>query len=414
MHIGIHRLRHHHRNHHPVGSSIWFAGVLRFAGQSMLLFLLLIYLFGLGFSPAAVLGYGVAFNLFALILNHWVVGYAISAIGPHKMIALSNVGLIAFAFGLYALPVNLVYLYALAGLQALSFESYFLSQHVYLSETATKGNTGKQVGHQFSVEPIGTMIGPLTGGLVAWIWSAQAVNFVAGFILIASGVLAFIFHDRAVESKHHYSHPKIWQIYRQLLQKWRNPLMICGAISFDFIYQIFTLYVGVFVLVALESSSGYGIMGAMSFFGALLAIWITTRVGRQADKGYENKLLKQSVITESLSGLARMALSLLSQLGSLIVLGLLSFLAWFPYEARNVAIYRRAYKLSDQFPDSKVEYSVCLENLGTLCRLLLFSLACLLSLLVAFEATLLICVGLLFAINLVFLIRPATGSDSAS
>lgn len=408
MYIGVHRLRHHHHNHHPVGSSIWLAGVLRFAGQSMLLLFLLIYLFGLGFSPAAVLGYGVAFNLFALVLNHWVVGYLIAVVGPHKMIALSNLGLIAFAFGLYALPVSLPYLYALAGLQALSFESYFLSQHVYLAETAAKADTGKQVGHQFSVEPIGSLIGPLLGGLVAWIWSAQAVSFAAGFLLILSGILAFVFHDRSVKASRHYSHPKIWGIYRQLFKDWRNPLMVSGVISFDFIYQLYTLWAGVFVLLALESNSGYGLLGIFSFVGALFGLWAATWFGKQADRGRERKELRQSVVGETVVAGGRMAVNLLSQLGSLILLGVVSVLAWHPYEARSVAVYRRAYRLSERFADAKVEYSVCLENLGTLCRVVLFGLATVLSLFLDFEATLLICVNLVFLINLVFLMRPTS------
>ena len=187
-----------------------------------------------------ILSYGLVFNLSALILNHWVIGYVISAIGPYKTIALSNVGLILFAFGLGILPINPLYLYGLAILQALSFEAYFLAQHIYLAETAAKSETGKRVGRQFSVEPIGYMIGPPLAGLIAWLWSAQAVNFVAGAILVASGIFALAFHSRQTQAKHYYSHPKIWQIYRRFLSEWRNPLLVGGVISFDFIYQMFT------------------------------------------------------------------------------------------------------------------------------------------------------------------------------
>ena len=137
MHIGAHHL-HHHFVHQKVGSGIWFAGVLRFMAQSMLLVFLLIYLFDLGFSPLVILSYGVVFNLVTLFINHWLVGYLISLLGPRKMIAISNVVLILFAFGLYSLSLNLAHLYLLAAVQALAFESYFLSQHVYLAASLAK------------------------------------------------------------------------------------------------------------------------------------------------------------------------------------------------------------------------------------------------------------------------------------
>ena len=407
MYIGRQRL-HRHWGHHPLGSGLWFAGILRFVGQTMLLFFLLIYFFGLGFSPVAVLSYGLAFNLFSLVLNHWVIGRVISSIGPHRMIALSNIGLILFAFGLYNLPVDLVFLYALAALQALSFESYYLSQHVYLAATTAKADTGKKVARQFSTEPIGVLLGPLIAGLVAWLWSAQAVSFVAGIILVAGGVLAFVFHDKSVDSRHHYSYSKIWQIYRQMIKKWRNPLMIGGVISFDFVSQITVLYIGVFVLAAVESSSGYGVMGLFSFFGSIFGIWVAAWVGRQADKGSERKLLKQSFIGEVFAGLCRIALSLPSRLANLIALGTVSFLGWLPWESRSISVYRRAYKLSDEFGGSGVEYAVCLENFGTLCRVVLFGLACLLSLVVEFKTTLILCFSMGFVINFIFLIRPSS------
>ena len=162
-------------------------------GQSMLLFFLLVYLFSVGFSPPAIFGYGIALNLASLVLNHWVIGSVISLIGPRKSIALGNVALIAFAFGLYALPVSLIYLYGLAVVQALAIELYALGQHAYLIAKTSKSTTGgKQVGGQLAAEPIGGgMLGPLSAGLVAWLWSAQAVNFVAGVVLVASAVLAF-------------------------------------------------------------------------------------------------------------------------------------------------------------------------------------------------------------------------------
>ncbi len=113
MYVSSH---HFHRQffHHRVGSSLWLAGVLRFMAQSMLLVFLLVYLFDLGFAPSIVFSYGVVFHLASLAWNHWVIGQLISALGPRKTIAISNVVLVLFAFGLYSLPLSLIYLYPLA------------------------------------------------------------------------------------------------------------------------------------------------------------------------------------------------------------------------------------------------------------------------------------------------------------
>ena len=411
MHIGAHHL-HHHFVSQRVGSGIWFAGVLRFTAQSMLLVFLLIYLFDLGFSPLAILSYGVVFNLVTLFINHWLIGWLISAFGPRKVIAISNAVLILFAFGLYSLTLSLAHLYLLAAVQALAFESYFLSQHVYLAATAAAGKSGKKVGRQFSSEPIGSLLGPLIGGSVAWIWSPQLTNLVAALILIAGGLVAFISHDTSVKIRHHYSHRKIWQIYRQLIRDWRNPVMVAGAMSFDFVYQIWTLYIGVFLLAAVESNSGYGILGLFAFAGSLFGILVANWVGKRSDKSRDRRFLRGSFGGQFLEGVSRTVVILATQVVGMIFYGLVSFLAWVPYELRNISIYRQAYQKSSQFPDAKVEYSVCLENFGTVCRLLLFSVACLLSLFLSFKMTLVVCIASLFLINFIFLVRPSSSGKA--
>ena len=404
MYARSHHLRH-HLPQHRVSSSLWLATALRFMGQSMLLFFLLLYLFTVGFSPPAIFGYGIALNLASLVLNHWVIGYVISLIGPRKTIALGNIALIAFAFGLYALPVSLVYLYALAVVQALATESYFLGQHAYLvAKTSNSKSGGRQVGGQMSAEPAGFMVGPLAAGLIAWLWSAQAVNFVAGAVLVASALLAFFFHDKSVKDKHRYSHHRIWQIYRQLIKDWRSSLMAAAAGGFTAIYEFFSLYRALFILLVLESSSNYGLLGLFAFFGSLAGLIATLRVGRRADDDQGKNSLRRSAVWESVSNLGRMVISLFPGWVRLGFVAVYPLFAWGTYEARNVPVYKRAYQESEQFADAKVEYSVCLENTGALLRLLLYGVACLLSLVFSLSTTLLIGFGLAFLLNAIFLI----------
>lgn len=407
MYIRSHHLRH-HLPHHRVGSSLWLAAVLRFMGQSMLLFFLLLYLFTVGFSPVVIFGYGVVLNLAGLLLNHWVVGRVVSLIGPRKTIALGNIALIAFAFGLYALPVSLPYLYALAVVQALATESYFLGQHAYLVAKTSKGESGgRQVGGQLSAEPFGYMLGPLTAGLVAWVWSAQAVNFVAGAVLVVGVFLAFFFHDKSVQDKHRYSHHRIWQIYRQLVSDWRSSLMAGAAGGFLAVYELFSLYRALFILIVLESSSNYGLLGLFAFVGSLVGLIATLRVGRRSDGGRSRNTLRNSVIWEWLINFGRIGAGFLPGWARLVFMGVYPPLAWGAYESRNVLVYKRAYEKSERFADAKVEYSVCLENLGALTRLLVYSLACLLSLAFSLQTTLLIAFGLAFILNSAFLVPPA-------
>ena len=405
MYIRSHHFRH-HPSRHRVGSSLWLAAVLWFMGQSMLLFFLLVYLFTIGFSPPEIFGYGVVINLAGLVLNHWVIGRVISLIGPRKTIALGNVALIAFAFGIYVLPVSLLYLYGLAVVQALAIESYFLGQHAYLIAKTSKSTTGgKQVGGQLSAEPVGGgMLGPLVAGLIAWLWSAQAVNFVAGAVLVVSALLAFFLHDKSVSDRHHYSHRKIWQIYRQLIKDWCSSLMAGVAGGYLAIYDFFSLYRALFILAVLDSSSGYGILGAFAFFGSIAGLIASVRSGRKADQAQGQKILRRSVVLESITNIGRVVIAQFSSLTGLIFLGLYPPLAWWSYEARNVSVYQRAYKLSERFADAKVEYSVCLESLGTLMRLIIFGAACLLSMVFSLSTTLLIIFGFAFLLNSVFLI----------
>lgn len=405
-HIGSHHLLHRQFVGRHRSGGLLLAGVLRVMGQSMLLIFLLIYLFGLGFSPLAIIAYGLVFSLASLALNYWAIGWLISTWGPRKTIALSNASLILLALGLSGLSASLVEVYLLAVLHALAIESYLLSQHVYLAATTTKGQGGgRQVSRQFSAEPIGGLLGSLLAGLTAWIWSPAVTSLLAGLILVVGGVLAFVHHDESGQAHHHYDRRKIWSIYRQLSRDWRDPVLAAGVVGFNFVYQIWALYLGVFFLAAASDSSGYFILGATSFGGALVGLWATSSVGRRLERGQSAGLIRSATIGEALLGVGRLSLAVISQAAGMFVYGAVALAEWWTFEARNIAVYRRSYQLSSRFAKHKVEYSIGIENLGLFFQALLFGLACLISLALSFEATLLVSMaGGIALVSLLFLL----------
>ena len=409
MYISSH---HFHRQfvYRRVGSGLWLAGVLRFMGQSMLLVFLLVYLFDLGFAPSIIFSYGVVFHLASLAWNHWVIGHLVAALGSRKTIAVSNGVLVLFAIGLYSLPLSLIYLYPLAVIQSFAIGSYILSENAYLASTATASQAGAQVGRQLSAQPVGFLLGALTGGLVAWLWSPQINNLTAALVLIIGGLLAFIHHDTTVKSRHRYSRRRVGQIYRQLARDWRNPLMVAGAAFFESIYNFWMFYIGIFLLSAAESGSGYGLLGIFACVGALFGILTARQVGQQLDRGQEQRLIHRAVIGETVIHVGRMAIAFVPWAAGMVLHGLTTLAGWIPYEARNISIYRRAYQGAVHFADASAEYAVCLENIGIICRLLLFSLASIVALFWSLESTLLVCLASVFIVNLVFLL-PLPAQD---
>ena len=180
--------------------------------------------------------------------------------------------------------------------------------------------------------------------------------------------------------------------------------MVGVAGGYMAIYDLFGLYKALFILAVLDSSSDYSILGAFAFFGSLVGLISSVRSGRKADQDQAPKTLRGSVIVESIDNTGRLLIAQFSSLTGLIWLAPHSLMSWWSYKARNVPVYRRAYQLSEQFPDAKVEYSVCLENLGILLRLSIFVAACLLSLVFSLSTTLLIGIAFAFVLNSVFLI----------
>ncbi len=264
----------------------------------------------------------------------------------------------------------------------------------------------------FSAQPVGFLLGALTGGLVAWLWSPQANNLAAGLILIIGGLVAFIYHDPSVKSRHRYSRRQVRQIYRQFARDWRNPLMVAGAAFFQSIYNLWMFYIGIFLLSAAESGSGYGLLGIFAFVGALFGVLAATRVGKQLDRGQEHRLIHRAVIGETVIHVGGMAIAFVPWAGGMILHGLTTLAGWIPYEARNIAIYRRAYQGPARFSDASAEYAVCLANTGIICQLLLFSLASIAALFWSLESTLLVCLASAFIVNLVFLLPLSSPSKS--
>ncbi len=407
----IHHARHIH--HHFVTphsqSGLMFVGsALRSTGQAMVGVFLFIYCFQLGFSLEILLAYMIWWRLVSILINHFLTSHLVNFLGPQRASAVSNLFLIAFTLGLYALESSLWHLFSLAILQALADHLYYVSQHVFMiqagqAQTKQHKGAGQLTGKLISAEPLGYGLGPVIGGLLSWLINPQFSIGVGVVILVFGGLL--IFKESGWRTKtashHRIDRTKMWSIYRYFRRSWRLTVVTLANAADQVVFDFWILWLGL-VLVG----DIYGLIGVTQFAGAMLGFLVARWVGRRIDKGLSPQLLKTSWGLNLSLGLARFWATILVGLGFKLLIAVYALLDWLSFELRSGPIYEQTQQQAKHWQKYQVEYCICFSNLADLARGLMAVLALGLSLLTTSDTKLLATMFVAgTAINLVYWVR---------
>ena len=179
---------------------LYLAIALRFFALSMIGIFLPVYLFFvINLSLPIVMYFFIVFAL-AFIPSSFISAKIASRIGFKHVILLSAPFMITFFFLLILLSSSNIPLFLIAIIGAFSHALYWIGHHADLARFTVRKVRGQEVGLAFFVNAVGTIIGPLVGGLILAFFNFTVLFVTGSLILLISTVPLFFskeFYEKA-------------------------------------------------------------------------------------------------------------------------------------------------------------------------------------------------------------------------
>lgn len=327
-----------------------------------------IYLYLNGLDIAAVMLFFVLASVFGIVITP-IVGLFVIRYGPKLTLLLSNI-LSALVFYLITQvditdPSSFVLLTAI---YALSQKTYYLPYNSHFANIINSHNGGHQLGLISNLSSVAGALGPLIGGLSAFLFG--------GDLMLAIGVAIFLLSALPLFARYQpEALPGGLHIKRLLHRDIHRDIMSITAYSVE---TSAWLYVWpLFVAVAVFAASPYAGVGIVTTIGILTAIFANSFSGRAIDRGQGRRLYNYSTIGLTLVSLTRpFAANFIAVTGINIASQALS-------SATTLPILRGIYTRAKSLDNSWISYMALNEILHDFGSTLIFGIIWLITLVVS-------------------------------
>lgn len=275
-------------------AELYTSRMLRVMALQMIGGFAVVYMFQLGYSLQFIAIYLFLYFLLRTCLAP-LVAFIVARFGPKHGTLMSNIGHIIAAFILVLVPEFGIYALILyAPIAGLAISLYNVCYLVDFSKVKHVDHAGKELGVMQVFERIMTSLGPLAGGAVALFFGPQAM-FVFASALLLVAALPLFFTSEPVKT-----HQKItlrhfnWKIAKK-------PML--GNIGMGIDMNLSGIMWGLFLAVTVlgvTSNAVYAQIGALSSITMFAAIICAFFYGKLVDRHRGKRLLKLSVIANSL------------------------------------------------------------------------------------------------------------------
>lgn len=259
-----------------------------------------VYLYQNGYSILSIalfwavyFGFKVLIALPSAALTAWI--------GPKHGILISNLlfipAMVAFAllptYGFWLLGVVIIF-------QGLSSTLYTISYYVDFSSVKSVDHAGKELAYMNIIEKVTTGISPLIGGLLAYLWSPQAVLVLAAVIFALAALPLLRTAEPTLRKQRLRLRGMPWHLIRgSAVAQW--------AIGFDIftsgtVWWLFTAITIIGIQTNNEVYAANGILLSVILFAALGSSYA---FGKLIDRRRGRELLKISIIFDSLTHFVR-------------------------------------------------------------------------------------------------------------
>lgn len=326
-----------------------------------------IYLYLNGLDIAAVMLFFVLSSVFGMILTP-LVGLFVIRYGPKLALLLSNI-VSALAFYLITQvditdPSSFVLLTAI---YALSQKTYYLPYNSHFANIINVRSGGHQLGLISNLSNIAGALGPLIGGISAYLFGGNMMFIIGVIIFLLSALPLFTrYRSEALPGGLHIKQLLHRDVHRDILS------ITTFGVEFAAWLYIWPL----FVAIAVFATSPYAQVGIVTTIGILAAIVANSFAGRAIDKGQGGKLFNYSTIGLTLVSLVRpLAASFTTVAGINIISQVLS-------STTSLPILRGIYIRAKSLDNSWISYMALNEILHDFGSALIFGAIWLITLVV--------------------------------
>lgn len=359
LHIFVRR-RHYWRN---VGfdelSELYASMMFRSLATSLVAIFIPIYLFQLGHEVWAILFFYAILFMSQLFFTP-VAAVLIARYGPRHTMLLSYLVQSSSLIMLTQLSHHNIPLEIIATTMGAQLALFFTAFNVNFSKIKHSSHGGKEVSWAYTMQKLGTVLGPVIGGAVAYFFGSEYIFYVAlSLFVVASVPLMLSQEPTKLRQKLDISHLPFRSI--------KYDLISFGALSVEDTVSrtVWPLFVGVVVF----TENPYIQLGGVASLSVIVSLVVARMIGVLADKKKGRALLRYSAVFNVLIHLYR---PFANGFSSVLAVNAANEATTLGYE---LPYMKGVFDAADEHPGFRIVYISILKGFGAFCTVIFYLIA---------------------------------------
>ncbi|MEK7603475.1 MAG: MFS transporter [Patescibacteria group bacterium] len=277
-------------------SELYVAVMLRGLAISMTGLFVPLYMLLLGYSPLDVCVLVAWFFSYRIILDI-TAAYVIAAIGPKHTMLIGYVFQILSTISFVLLSYAALPLWLLGLLWGASATFFFVPFHVDFSKVKHSEHGGKELSYVNIMERVGSLLGPVVGGLIASLFGGQYLFLVAGGVLLLGLIPLFQSAEPVrIHQKLSFASLDVSKLKRDFSSH------VAFGLENTLSMLLWPLFLAATVLVGTRSYVQFGVILSVSFMISIVSARI---VGRKIDRREGQSVLRYNAWLNAILHLIR-------------------------------------------------------------------------------------------------------------
>lgn len=291
-------------------------------------------------------------------------GYLVAKYGPKHTMVVSYLSQVAASLFFMTLP-NLHWPLLLPAVTWAAANSlFFIAFHVHFSKIKHSEHGGKELGFINIMERVGAMLGPLIGGLLAFLFNPQYI-FVGAIALLILGLVPLFQSKEPTRQNQHldFRNFHIDSIKRDYIS------YVAFAAENNLSLTLWPLYLALFAL----GTNVFISLGALGSISIGLSAVVSYYVGKKVDEKKGASLLKFATTLNALVQVLRpFVYNLPTALASSVARDVVAV-------GYNIPYHKAMYDAADEHPGYRIVYLVSMEAFSSFVKFVIWMLLFILS-----------------------------------
>ncbi len=281
----------------------------------------------------------------------------VAKIGPKHTILISYILQIVVMGGLVILSANSILFLFIAGLLGIANISFFTAFHIDFSKVKHRKSGGSELGLAYLGERLGAVLGPIIGGLLAFILDPKYI-FVAAIIALLLAVIPLFLtkEPTRLNQKLSYHDFSLRKIKRDITSY--SFFTVEVAVSMI----IWPLFLGVFVFM----DNAYLKLGGIMSISIVISLIVARVYGKLIDSRQGRNLLRFSAVSNAFLHLFRVFTN-----GFVPALGI-NLANEVITPGYRMSTFKGMYDAADSYPGHRIVYISIMEVFSSMSRMIFF------------------------------------------